>query len=64
MKLYEVNYMEDCETCSYLTVGNDDDTPESIEKRETEKLQEKNSCFMGCWATEISEVDGHKIQVI
>lgn len=59
MKLYQVTYIDDCEDCSYLTVGT---SKEEVEKRETEKLSTL-ACFMGCWVEEINEVSGHKIIV-
>lgn len=34
MKLFQVNYLESNDDVSYLTVGNDNDTEETIEKRE------------------------------
>lgn len=60
MKLYQVDYMDDCDNESYLTVGN---SQEEVEERETKSLSTKCSCFMGCWVFEIDEVDGHKIVV-
>lgn len=60
MKLFRVDCMDDCDDETYLTVGN---SKEEVEERETQRLQEKCSCFMGCWVSEIDEVDGHKIIV-
>lgn len=60
MKLFRIDYMGDCDDETYLAVGN---STEEVEERETKKLQEKCSCFMGCWVFEINEVDGHKIVV-
>lgn len=60
MKLFRVDYMDDCDDETYLTVGK---SREEVEEREYKKLQEKCSCFMGCWVFEISEVDGHEIIV-
>lgn len=60
MKLFRVDYMDDCDDETYLTVG---DSKEEVEERETKKLQKECSCFMGCWVFEINEVDVHKIIV-
>lgn len=60
LKLFMVNYMDDCENESYLTVGN---SKEEVKEREEEKLQEECSCFMYCVVIEIDEIDGHKIVV-
>ena len=58
MKLFKVNYIDDCDYDSYLTVGN---SIEEVEERETKKLSSELACFMECWVFEIDEVDGHKI---
>lgn len=60
MKLIRVDYMDDCENDTYLTVGN---SKEEVEERETKRLGEECSCFMYCVVFEINEVDGHKIIV-
>lgn len=60
MKLYRVDFMDDAECESYLTVGN---SKEEVEMREREILQARCACFLGCWVFEINEVDGHKIIV-
>lgn len=60
MKLFRVDYMDDCDDETYLTVG---DSTEEVEQRETEKLQNQCSCFMWCFVFEIGKVDGHKIIV-
>lgn len=60
MKLFIVDYMDDCDDETYLTVG---DSAEEVEQRETEKLQNQCACFMGCWVFEVNKVDGHKIIV-
>ena len=60
MKLFRVDYMDDCDDDTYLTIGN---SKEEVEKREKTKLSSELSCFMGCWIFEIDEVDGHKIVV-
>lgn len=60
MRLFGVDYMDDCDVETYLAVG---DSTEEVEKRETEKLQNQCACFMGCWVFEVNEIDGHKIIV-
>ena len=60
MKLFKVNYIDDGDDGSYLTVGN---SKEEVEEREKDKLCDKLSCCMGCWVFEVNEVDGHKIFV-
>lgn len=62
MKLFQVNYLENNDDETYLTVGTDDDTSETIEKREYEKRNDWN-CLYFLSAREIEEVDGHKIIV-
>lgn len=47
---------------SYLTVGTNEDTEETIRKREYEKRNDWN-CLYFLGANEIKEVDGHKIIV-
>lgn len=63
MKLFQVDYMDDCEDASYLTVGEDADTVIDILNREVNKVQNMCSCYMGHWVSEIAEVDGYKIIV-
>lgn len=60
MKLFLVNYMDDCDNEAFLTVGNSKD---EIEERMAEELPQKLSCYMGSWVHEIDEVDGYKITV-
>lgn len=62
MKLFQVNYLENNDDEQYLTVGTDEDTPETIEKREYEKRNDWN-CLYFLGATEVREVDGYKIIV-
>lgn len=61
-KLFQINYMQDNDDGSYLAVGEDADTEESIRDREYEKLKDK-SCLYFFAARLIEEVDGHKIIV-
>ena len=60
MKLFKVNYIDDGDDGSYLTVGN---LKEEVEEREKDKLCDKLSCCMGYWVFAVNEVDGHKIFV-
>lgn len=60
MKLFRVDYMDDNDNDTYLTIGN---SVEEVEERETEKLSSELSCFLRCFVFEIDEVDGHKIIV-
>lgn len=60
MKLFRVDYMDDNDLETYLTVG---ESKEEVEEREKKKLQESLACFMFCFVYEIDEVDGCKIEV-
>ena len=60
MKLFMVRYMDDCETDSFLTVGN---SKEEVEERIDKQLSQELSCYMYSFVREISEVNGHKITV-
>jgi hypothetical protein len=60
MKLYKIEYLDDCEDASYLTVG---ESKEEVETREAKRLQDGLACYMGMWVYEILEVDGRKIIV-
>lgn len=60
MKLFIVDYMDDCDDDSYLTVG---ESLEEVQKREEEKLYKECACFMYCYVREINEVDGYEIIV-
>ena len=60
MKLFKVNYMEDNDYDSYLTVGN---SIEEVQKREENKLMSERSCIMFCNVYEVNEVDGCQIIV-
>lgn len=62
LKLFEVSYMENNDDVTYLTVGEDTDTGETIEEREYNKRDDWN-CLYFIGAIEIKEVDGHKIIV-
>lgn len=62
MKLFQVNYMENNDDETYLTVGEDADTEESIKEREYNKRDDWN-CLYFLGAREVTEVDGHKIIV-
>lgn len=62
MKLFKVNYLENNDEVTYLTIGTDEDTCETIEKREYEKRNDWN-CLYFLRAKEVTEVDGRKIIV-
>lgn len=62
MKLFQVTYLENGDDEKYLTVGEDEDTCETIEKREYERRSDWN-CLYFLRATEIKKVDGHEIIV-
>lgn len=62
MKLFMINYMEDDDEDSYLTIGKDDETEESVKEREIRKRDDWN-CLHFLYTKEIEEVDGHKILV-
>lgn len=63
-KLFKIETNNDDDDVVYLTVGNADDTIQIIIDRESEKLDKSCDCFMGCFVSEINEVDGHKIIII
>ena len=60
LKLFQVNYIDDCDDEYYLTVG---ESKEEVEEREISKLQVDCSCFIGAWVSEVNEIDGHKVIV-
>jgi hypothetical protein len=55
MKLFQVDVMDDCESETVLTIA------KTSEQAEEKVSNEDWSCFMGCTAFEINEVDGYKI---
>ena len=63
MKLFMVKYMDDCDEDVYLTLGEDNDTNETISKREQSKVEDKCSCYMGHWVFEINNIDGYDIKI-
>ncbi len=60
MKLFRVDYMDDCDMETYLTVGT---SIEEVEQREESRLEEQCSCFMNAYVFEVDKVDRHKIIV-
>lgn len=58
MRLFRVDYLDDCDFETYLTVGN---SLQEVEEREAKRLENRCSCFMNCYVFEIDKVDGHKI---
>ena len=64
MKLFEVNILYDCYNNSYLMVGKDDDTEESIKNKVRRSYEENEDIdYYVFIVSEITEVDGHKIRV-
>ena len=64
MRLFNIKYLDDCDFEEYLTVVDDDNLTEfEIEQIEYNKIEEHCSCLMNVWASEITEVDGHKIVI-
>lgn len=62
MKLFQVHYLDSNDGGSYLAVGTDEDTCETIEKRESKKRNNLELLYF-LRAREIKEVDGHEIMV-
>lgn len=62
MKLFEISCMDGGFHESYLTVGQDNDTEETIKKREMNKRDDRDSLFY-LMAREIETVDGYRIIV-
>lgn len=62
MKLFEICYLDDCDFPEYLTTGKSKD---EVINRETAKLQDECSCFMGIVSiVEVTEVDGYLVKLI
>ena len=60
MKLFKIDYMDDCEDGSILMIAeNELEVTGEFES----KVYSKLSCPMGYWAEQIDEIDGHKIIV-
>ena len=62
MKLFECTYLENNDEATYLTVGCDSDTEDSIKERELNKKTDWN-CLYYFSVKEIREVDGYKVVV-
>ena len=60
MKLFQVDYMDDCDDGTFLTVGN---SIEEVKERVSKELSKDLSCYMGSWVYEIDEVDGYKVTI-
>lgn len=60
MKLFLVDYMDDCYDQWFLTVGESED---EVKEREAERLIDKGVSLLGIFVSEISEVDGFKINL-
>lgn len=63
MKLFYVDYMEDMNDNSYLKVGEDFDTEETIKEKELQGHLKDRDCLYYVGVSEINEVDGYKIIV-
>lgn len=61
-KLYKVDYLQDMDFGTYLTIGDNNDTDETVTKRELEVFGD-TSCLYSFYAKEINEVKGHKIVI-
>lgn len=61
-KLFQINYLQDNDDGHYLTVGEDNDTEETIRDREYGRMED-TSCLYFFNASLIEEVDGRKIHV-
>ena len=60
LKLFKIDYMDDCDDESCLMVAeNEDEVKKKFEKEVCSKL----SCPMCYFVSEINDVDGHKILV-
>nr|WP_270258014.1 hypothetical protein [Coprococcus catus] len=60
MKLYEINYMDDCDNETCLIVANNE---EDAKRKFEEEIFSKLPCPMYYFVHEINEIDGHKIIV-
>ena len=64
MKLFNVDYTQDDDNGSYLTVGKDFDDDKSIMRRElSSKRWEDQSCLYHFDVSEVTKVDGYNIKV-
>lgn len=61
-KLFQCNYLENNDDETYLTVGCDNDTEETVKEREIKKRDDWN-CLYFFGVRQIVEIDGHKIIV-
>jgi len=61
MKLFYVDYMEDMDSNSYLKVGEDSDTEDSIKEKELLGFLKDIDCLYYVGVNEIKEVDGYKV---
>ena len=60
MKLFCVDYMDDCYDQWYLTVG---ECKDEVAEREVKRLIDKGVSLLSFHVKEISEVDGFKINL-
>jgi hypothetical protein len=61
MKLFNVGYVTVHDDVDYLTVGTDNDPPETIAEREEKKIDDWT---MGVHVWEVTEVDGYPIKIL
>jgi len=62
MKLFQCDYLENNDDETYLTIGEDTDTEDTIKERELNSRDDWN-CLYFFGVREIKEVNGHKIIV-
>lgn len=61
MKLFKVEFNGIRGTNTYLTVGEDTDTEQTIKERDVNKNTESFGYALIVYVDEVSDVDGHKI---
>lgn len=65
MKLFNVSYMQGNYDGSYLTIGNDTDTPEKIEARELASSRwAEESVLDSLHVKEVTDIEGYKIYIL
>jgi len=65
MKLFNVSYMQDNYDGSYLTVGDDSDTPKTIEERElkSSRWADEEVILYSLHAKEVTEIEGYRVSI-
>lgn len=65
MKLFNVSYMQDNYDGSYLTIGEDTDTAETIEKRELQSTRwADEKVLYSLQVKEVTEIEGYRISIL